>query len=74
MSSLLRRTTLTCSRLMKTIQQNHRSTIYSKPPKEEIGPVQSLFALCAFAVALLGPAGWIMHHLPEYRRRSPPQP
>lgn len=25
--------------LMKSIQQDHRSTIYSKPPKEKIGPV-----------------------------------
>lgn len=35
---------------------------------------QSAFALCVFAVTLLAPAGWIMHHIPEYRQRSPPQP
>uniref|UniRef100_A0A8C9Z0X2 Si:dkey-85n7.8 n=1 Tax=Sander lucioperca TaxID=283035 RepID=A0A8C9Z0X2_SANLU len=73
MFSLLRRPTLTWSTLMKAIQQNHRSTIYSKPPKEKIGPVQSFFAICVFAVTLLGPAGWIMHHIPDYRQRSPPQ-
>ncbi|XP_068435743.1 COX8 domain-containing protein [Clinocottus analis] len=59
---------------MKATQQHHRSTIYSKPPKEKIGPVQSLFAMCVFAVTLLAPAGWILHHIPEYRQRSPPQP
>ncbi|KAF1374878.1 hypothetical protein PFLUV_G00233630 [Perca fluviatilis] len=73
MFSLLRRPTLTWSTLMKAIQQNHRSTIYSKPPKENIGPVQSFFAICVFAVTLLGPAGWILHHIPDYRQRSPPQ-
>uniref|UniRef100_A0A3P8UCN1 Si:dkey-85n7.8 n=1 Tax=Amphiprion percula TaxID=161767 RepID=A0A3P8UCN1_AMPPE len=51
---------------MKDIQQNRRSSIYSKPPKEKIGP--SVFALCVFAVTLLAPAGWIMHHIPEYRQ------
>ncbi|XP_068582408.1 COX8 domain-containing protein [Cebidichthys violaceus] len=73
MFSLLR-PTLTWSRLMKTIRQNHRSTIYSKPPKEKIGAAQSFFAMCAFAVTLLAPAGWIMHHIPVYQQRSPPQP
>ncbi|XP_040917035.1 COX8 domain-containing protein [Toxotes jaculatrix] len=71
---VLRRPGLTRSALMKAIQQNHRSTIYSKPPKEKIGPVQSVFAMCVFTVALLAPAGWIMHHIPDYRQRSPPQP
>uniref|UniRef100_A0A4W6FBW2 Uncharacterized protein n=1 Tax=Lates calcarifer TaxID=8187 RepID=A0A4W6FBW2_LATCA len=35
---------------------------------------ESIFALCVFAVTLLAPAGWIMHHIPDYRQRSPPQP
>uniref|UniRef100_A0AAQ4QUT9 Uncharacterized protein n=1 Tax=Gasterosteus aculeatus aculeatus TaxID=481459 RepID=A0AAQ4QUT9_GASAC len=67
------RPTLTWSTLMKVIHQNHRSTISSKPPKEKIGP-QSFLAISAFAVTLLAPAGWIMHHIPDYRQRSPPQP
>ncbi|XP_023141771.2 COX8 domain-containing protein [Amphiprion ocellaris] len=74
MSSLFRRPSSTRLLLMKDIQQNRRSSIYSKPPKEKIGPVQSVFALCVFAVTLLAPAGWIMHHIPEYRQKSPPHP
>ncbi|GAA6213588.1 cytochrome c oxidase subunit 8A, mitochondrial-like [Lates japonicus] len=74
MFSPLRRPALTRSVLKRAIQQNHRSTICSKPPKEKIGPMQSVFALCVFAVTLLAPAGWIMHHIPNYRQRSPPQP
>lgn len=34
----------------------------------------SVFAMCVFAVTLLGPSGWIIHHIPEYRQRSRPQP
>ncbi|XP_069007904.1 cytochrome c oxidase subunit 8A, mitochondrial-like [Embiotoca jacksoni] len=72
MSSVFRSPSLTRLLLIKAIQQNHKSSIYSKPPKEKIGPVQSLFALCVFSVTLLAPAGWIMHHIPEYRQKSPP--
>ncbi|KAK5857387.1 hypothetical protein PBY51_010637 [Eleginops maclovinus] len=73
MFSLRRRPILTWPRLTKAILQNHRS-IYSKPAKEKIGPGQSFIALFVFAATLLTPAGWIMHHIPEYRRRSPQQP
>lgn len=39
MYSVLNKLSLTRSMLLKVIQQNYRSTIYSKPPKEKIGPV-----------------------------------
>ncbi|XP_071767110.1 cytochrome c oxidase subunit 8A, mitochondrial-like [Centroberyx gerrardi] len=75
MFSVLRRPALTRSTVqMKAAQQNHRSSIYSKPPKDKIGPVQSLFTMSVFAVTLLAPVGWIMHHIPVYRQRPPPQP
>ncbi|CAK6957006.1 cytochrome c oxidase subunit 8A%2C mitochondrial-like [Scomber scombrus] len=60
--------------LRKAIQQDQRSTICRKPPMEKIGPVLSTFAMCVFAVTILAPAGWILHHIPEYRQRSPPKP
>ncbi|XP_012679345.1 COX8 domain-containing protein [Clupea harengus] len=58
----------------KGILQEQRSSIYSKPPKNKIGAGQSFFIMSVFAVAMLVPAGWIMHHLPEYRKRSRPPP
>uniref|UniRef100_A0A3Q2QKI8 Si:dkey-85n7.8 n=1 Tax=Fundulus heteroclitus TaxID=8078 RepID=A0A3Q2QKI8_FUNHE len=66
MSSIFRRPTLTGQLFIKAVQQNQRSTVYSKPPKEKIGPA-SIFALCVFAMTLLAPAGWILHHVPEYQ-------
>ncbi|KAL0967561.1 hypothetical protein UPYG_G00253810 [Umbra pygmaea] len=56
----------------KMILQERRSSIYSKPPKSKIGPGQSFFIMSVFAVALLAPAGWILHHIPEYRQRPRP--
>ncbi|XP_067098270.1 COX8 domain-containing protein [Osmerus mordax] len=62
------------SALIRTnaVLQEMRSNIYSKPPKNKIGPGQSFFIMSVFAVAMLVPAGWIMHHLPEYRQRPRP--
>ncbi|XP_061757453.1 COX8 domain-containing protein [Nerophis ophidion] len=50
------------------------SMIYSKPPRNQIGALQSFFVMSVFAVAMLAPAAWILHHLPEYRQRSRQKP
>ncbi|XP_053345450.1 COX8 domain-containing protein [Clarias gariepinus] len=67
----MRRSNLSWSRV---VLQNRSSSIYSKPPKTKIGPGQSFFIMSVFATALLLPAGWILHHLPEYRQRPPAPP
>lgn len=53
----------------KSVLNERRSSIYSKPPKDKIGAGQSLFIMAVFTFAMLAPAGWILHHLPEYRER-----
>ncbi|KAK2843588.1 hypothetical protein Q7C36_011803 [Tachysurus vachellii] len=58
---------------VKLAKQDHRSTIYSKPPKENIGPGQTVFTMSIFALGLLVPAGWIMYHIPVYRQTPPSQ-
>ncbi|KAL6477561.1 hypothetical protein MHYP_G00133960 [Metynnis hypsauchen] len=58
---------------VKLARQDHRSNLYWKPAKDKIGPGQTVFAMSVFAFALLVPAGWIMHHIPVYRQRPPPQ-
>ncbi|XP_051881450.1 COX8 domain-containing protein [Pristis pectinata] len=47
-----------------------KANIHGKPPKEKIGPLMTALCLSVFAMSLLGPAGWILHHLPEYRKRD----
>ncbi|XP_058612520.1 COX8 domain-containing protein [Onychostoma macrolepis] len=58
----------------RDIVQKRNSSIYNKPPKSKIGPGQSFFIMSVFAFALLAPAGWILHHIPEYRQRAKPPP
>uniref|UniRef100_A0A3Q3EVQ0 Uncharacterized protein n=1 Tax=Labrus bergylta TaxID=56723 RepID=A0A3Q3EVQ0_9LABR len=52
-----------------------KNMIYSKPPRTG----SDFFVMTVFAVAMLTPAAWILHHLPEYRKKSrlrlkPPTP
>ncbi|XP_051954226.1 COX8 domain-containing protein [Xyrauchen texanus] len=73
MLALLRGTVqpVTVSRAVGILQR-HNSSINSKPPKNKIGAGESFFIMSVFAIALLAPAGWILHHIPEYRQRSKP--
>ncbi|TKS65079.1 Cytochrome c oxidase subunit 8A, mitochondrial [Collichthys lucidus] len=58
----------------KEILKDSKKMIYSKPPRNKIGAVESFFIMSVFAVAMLTPAAWILHHLPEYHQRSKPSP
>ncbi|XP_034722230.1 cytochrome c oxidase subunit 8A, mitochondrial [Etheostoma cragini] len=58
----------------KEILKETKKTIYSKPPRNKIGAAQSFFVMAVFAAAMLTPAAWILHHLPEYRQRSNQRP
>ncbi|GCB68911.1 hypothetical protein scyTo_0013893 [Scyliorhinus torazame] len=72
MSAVLRR--LSGSLLLTGRQQQQhllqKASIHGKPPKEKIGPLATVVCLSVFAVTLLGPAGWILHQLPECRKRD----
>ncbi|KAL6095410.1 uncharacterized protein ACO6RY_09343 [Pungitius sinensis] len=52
------------------IVKQTKKMIYSKPPRNKIGAAQSFLVMSLFAAAMLTPAAWILHHLPEYRQRS----
>ncbi|XP_047192358.1 COX8 domain-containing protein [Scophthalmus maximus] len=54
----------------KQILTQTRKKIYSKPARNKIGATQSFFVMLVFSAAMLIPAAWILHHLPEYRQRS----
>ncbi|XP_030578244.1 cytochrome c oxidase subunit 8A, mitochondrial [Archocentrus centrarchus] len=58
----------TLTRPTEVVKETKRA-IYSKPPRNQIGAAQSFFVMSVFAAAMMGPAAWILHHLPEYRQR-----
>uniref|UniRef100_A0A8C2XKI0 Uncharacterized protein n=1 Tax=Cyclopterus lumpus TaxID=8103 RepID=A0A8C2XKI0_CYCLU len=50
--------------------QQRASYIRGKPPKDHIGPAQTIFVLTVMTVTILGPSGWILAHLDEYKSRG----
>ncbi|XP_048804174.1 uncharacterized protein LOC125694665 isoform X2 [Lagopus muta] len=42
-------------------------SIHSSPPEGKVGPVETIIGFSAFSLAVLGPAGWILYHLPSYK-------
>ncbi|KAK9539775.1 hypothetical protein VZT92_002275 [Zoarces viviparus] len=49
--------------------QQRASSIRGKPPKNKIGPAKTMFVLTVMTLTILGPAGWILSHLDEYKTR-----
>ncbi|XP_034432844.1 cytochrome c oxidase subunit 8A, mitochondrial-like [Hippoglossus hippoglossus] len=47
-----------------------RATIYSRPAKEKIGPLETVIGLGMFSLAILGPSGWILAHLEDYKKKE----
>ncbi|XP_077394522.1 cytochrome c oxidase subunit 8A, mitochondrial-like [Festucalex cinctus] len=47
-----------------------RANIHSRPAKEKIGAMETVVALGLFTLAILGPSGWILVHLEDYRKRA----
>ncbi|XP_034530962.1 cytochrome c oxidase subunit 8A, mitochondrial [Notolabrus celidotus] len=73
MSGLLRTiaTRATCaapSLRPQTVMQ--RASIYSRPAKGKVGAVETAIGISMFSLAILGPAGWILSHLEEYKTKE----
>ncbi|PWA16222.1 cytochrome c oxidase subunit 8A, mitochondrial-like [Gambusia affinis] len=46
------------------------ANLYTRPPKEKIGFVESSIALVVLSATILGPSGWILAHLEDYKNRD----
>ncbi|XP_041074787.1 cytochrome c oxidase subunit 8B, mitochondrial [Polyodon spathula] len=46
-----------------------KASITAKPAKDVITPAQQAFAMGTMFVTILLPAGWILSHLEDYKRR-----
>ncbi|XP_061699820.1 cytochrome c oxidase subunit 8A, mitochondrial-like [Syngnathoides biaculeatus] len=47
-----------------------RANVYTRPAKEKIGTVETLIGLGLFSMAILGPSGWILAHLEDYKKKE----
>ncbi|XP_056303175.1 cytochrome c oxidase subunit 8A, mitochondrial [Danio aesculapii] len=47
-----------------------RANLVTRPAKEALGPVETTAALAIFTLAILGPAGWVLSNLENYKKRD----
>ncbi|CAJ1074216.1 cytochrome c oxidase subunit 8A%2C mitochondrial [Xyrichtys novacula] len=70
MSGLLR---TIASRAAPSLRQPtvvQRANLYSGPAKGKVGAAESVIGIGLFALAILGPAGWILAHLEDYKKKE----
>ncbi|KAK5902825.1 hypothetical protein CesoFtcFv8_008044 [Champsocephalus esox] len=46
------------------------ANLSSKPAKHVISGVDQAIAMTAFCVAILGPSGWVLCHLEDYKNKK----
>ncbi|KAG7484898.1 hypothetical protein MATL_G00055250 [Megalops atlanticus] len=47
-----------------------RASIFTRPPKDALGPVETGVGLAMFSLAILGPPGWILANLESYKKKE----
>ncbi|XP_037096590.1 cytochrome c oxidase subunit 8A, mitochondrial-like [Syngnathus acus] len=68
MSGLLRTISCRAAPALRGHSVCLRANINTRPAKEKIGAVETLVGLGLFSVAILGPSGWILAHLEDYKK------
>ncbi|KAM6969097.1 cytochrome c oxidase subunit 8A, mitochondrial [Tautogolabrus adspersus] len=70
MSGLLR---TFASRAAPALRQHsvvQKANMYSKPAKDKIGVKETAIGITMFSLAILGPSGWILAHLEDYKKKE----
>ncbi|XP_072221257.1 cytochrome c oxidase subunit 8A, mitochondrial [Leuresthes tenuis] len=70
MSGLLRTVANRAAPSLRGHIVTQKASMYSKPPKEKIGVVETAIGMGMFSLAILGPSGWILAHLEVYKKKD----
>ncbi|XP_036981422.1 cytochrome c oxidase subunit 8B, mitochondrial [Acanthopagrus latus] len=47
-----------------------RANVSGKPAKTVVGPMETVFGIAMFSMAILAPSGWILAHLEDYKKKE----
>ncbi|XP_029972414.1 cytochrome c oxidase subunit 8A, mitochondrial-like [Salarias fasciatus] len=70
MSGLLSTAVRRAVPVLRTQAASQRAHLYTRPAKEKIGPLETVVAMGMFSLAILGPSGWILAHLEDYKKKD----
>ncbi|KAK7904754.1 hypothetical protein WMY93_017361 [Mugilogobius chulae] len=52
------------------VVRSQTANLGSKPAEQKIGAMETIISMGAFSVAILGPSGWILAHLEDYKKKE----
>ncbi|XP_041828274.1 cytochrome c oxidase subunit 8A, mitochondrial [Melanotaenia boesemani] len=70
MPGLLRTVAARSSTVLRGYTITQKASIYTRPPKDTIGAFETAVGMGLFSLAILGPSGWILAHLEDYKKRE----
>lgn len=70
MSGLLRTLTRRAAPSVRHQIVVQKANLYAGPAKGKVGAVESVIGIGLFSLAILGPAGWILAHLEDYKKKE----
>ncbi|KAM8834251.1 cytochrome c oxidase subunit 8A, mitochondrial [Synchiropus splendidus] len=70
MPGLLRTIVSRATPVLRTQGVTQRAFLHSKPAKDSVGAMETVVGLGFFSLAILGPSGWILAHLEDYKKRE----
>ncbi|XP_030298961.1 cytochrome c oxidase subunit 8A, mitochondrial [Sparus aurata] len=47
-----------------------RANVSGRPPKDAVGPMETVVGIGMFSMAILAPSGWILAHLEDYKKKD----
>ncbi|XP_038554243.1 cytochrome c oxidase subunit 8B, mitochondrial-like [Micropterus salmoides] len=47
-----------------------RANLYTKPAKGKVGAAETVIGMGLFSLAILGPAGWVLANLEDYKKKD----
>ncbi|XP_059382516.1 cytochrome c oxidase subunit 8B, mitochondrial [Carassius carassius] len=47
-----------------------RANITTRPAKDTFGPVETVVGLTMFSLTILGPSGWVLANLENYKKKD----
>ncbi|CAN9502065.1 unnamed protein product [Ophioblennius macclurei] len=70
MSGILSKTIRRATPVLRAHAASQKAHLFTRPAKEKIGPLETAIAMGMFSLAILGPSGWILAHLEDYKKKE----
>ncbi|XP_016336545.1 cytochrome c oxidase subunit 8B, mitochondrial-like [Sinocyclocheilus anshuiensis] len=57
-------------RVLRGSTITQRANIATRPAKDKFGPTETIIGLTVFSFTILGPSGWVLANLENYKKKG----